>query len=101
MNNSKLTELTNKFIDNELNEREKLQLDELLKIEENKKYFTSLTETVGQFNKSKPPFNEINLEEKIMQKINNESNSSFGLKDIFQSFLKVISLVMLLVLQWV
>ncbi|MBZ0181415.1 MAG: hypothetical protein K8F60_03080 [Melioribacteraceae bacterium] len=88
MNNSKLTELTNKFIDNELNEREKLQLDELLKIEENKKYFTSLTETVGQFNKSKPPFNEINLEEKIMQKINNESNSSFGLKDIFSELFK-------------
>jgi len=82
MNNPLLAELTNKFIDNELSENEKLQLEELLKIEENKKYFTSITEAIEKFNQTKPLPKEINLEENIMQKIKNDSNSSFGLKDI-------------------
>ncbi len=81
MKNKLLTELTNKYIDNLLTPEEESTLNILLKDEKNKEYFNSMKITFEDLESLKPGYQNINLQDAIMNKILKQNrNSSMAIK---------------------
>lgn len=76
MNNSRLTELTNKYIDKELTGDEITELEKLLKDNNNKKYFDSMINTINVLEKNKPAEKVINVKEYVVNKIKNNEEET-------------------------
>jgi hypothetical protein len=69
MNNTRLTELTNKFIDNDLTAEEEQELNLMLKEIKNKEYFESMKEAIKLLESSKPVPLEINVRNKTKRQL--------------------------------
>jgi len=72
MINERLTELVNKYIDKELTEIEKSELDDLLKNSDNKSYFVSMVDTIEILENSKLAFDNTDIKRSVINEINNQ-----------------------------
>ncbi|MFH0736316.1 MAG: hypothetical protein V1773_17440 [bacterium] len=80
MANEVLTILTNKFIDKELSKSEELQLLELLKDNDNKHYFDSLTNTLNTLEQNKPTEKQIFIKDNVLINIAKRNNQTISTK---------------------
>jgi len=77
MNNDRLTELTNKYIDNEITAGEEKELNELLKDQDNKSYFDAMIKTIKEIENCKPDEQNVNVKNSVMNRVNNKHKKSF------------------------
>ena len=72
--NKKLAELVNKSIDGELTPQEESELNEMLKVGENRKYYESMTNAIKMVESNKPARQNIDIRNAVMNKLMEESS---------------------------
>ncbi len=74
MRSKRIQELVNKFIDGEINASEKEELDVLLEIDENRKYFESMASAMNLVTQNKPVQEEVDVRYNVLNRIREEKN---------------------------